>query len=206
MNENKSNTSFYFWVCILLLALAWAQNSTAQTEPVTVVTTPPTILSDSPQPVVTRTTPAAITTEQLVLTNAPTWGLGFSGSNKVFSVNPYWAPTQRVQFGPEISAMLMGEDKQMGLEVVGKYFAIDQVPLNVYVLTVPASAYVGIGLGGAWAEGGHLENMADARTGMVFGDGPIRLGIGYTYRAFDIFQGLGGGEHEIRGEILIGLK
>ncbi len=105
MKGNNMNKGIIQWagmVALVFLCVAACQVGRAQE---TTVTTPPTILTESPQPVLTITTPEDIKTEQTVLTTAQKWGVAFSGSNEVFAVNPYWAPTQRVQVGPEISYM-----------------------------------------------------------------------------------------------------
>ncbi len=134
-----------------------------------------------------------------------TFGLTVSGSDTVFAVQPYWQHG-RAQVGPEFS--YRGEDQRYGAELVVKYFAIDRAKMDLYLVKdIPTAAYIGLGIGGAWDKDWQFENAATGRAGMIFGDGPIRFGVGYLYRMDEAFwKGAENGEHEVRGEILIGVK
>jgi len=131
-----------------------------------------------------------------------TFGLTVSGSDAIFAVQPYWQPG-RVQVGPEFS--YRGEEQRYGAELVVKYFAIEDAPLNLYVVkNIPTSAYIGLGVGGAWDKDWKFENAATGRTGLIFGKDPVRFGVGYIYRMNEAFwKGADNGEHEVRGEIMI---
>ena len=131
-----------------------------------------------------------------------TFGVTVSGSDDVFAVQPYWQPG-RVQVGPEFS--YRGEEQRYGAELVVKYFAIEDAKLNLYLVNdIPTSAYIGLGIGGAWDKDWKFENAATGRTGVIFGKDPVRFGVVYIYRMDEAFwKGAGEGEHEVRGEIMI---
>jgi len=135
----------------------------------------------------------------------PGWIAEVKGNPDVFGVAAYYKPASRVQVGAEVSywdGLKEGQHQAVSFEVVAKYFALDSQPLNLMIATVDTSAYVGLGLGGEAAKDKDLDDIADIRTGFVFGDGPVRLGVMYEYVMTDLmWSGAQNGEHRVLGTI-----
>jgi len=135
---------------------------------------------------------------------APGWFVQASGNPEVLKFGGLYQPAPRVQIGAEIcywdGLQVDPADPSLSMEAVARYFALDKQPLNLIVMTVDASAYVGLGLGVCLPMDGRVDDLADIRTGLLFGDGRVQLGIEYSYCMNDLmWAGTANGEHVVLG-------
>lgn len=144
---------------------------------------------------------------------SPSWIGQVSGNPDVFKVALLRQPAPRVQVGVELGYWDFLDatvDDVTGVpvgpafttEVVARYFALEKQPVDLMLFQVDASAYVGIGLGAEWVQHERVDDIADLRTGVLFGDGPVSLGIEYSYVMSDLmWSGTANADHRVMGTI-----
>lgn len=133
------------------------------------------------------------------------WLLEFAGSDNVLKVGAFWSPTPRVEVGPEFGywdGLKTNLHQEWSFEVVARYFALEKKDWDLKVLKVDAMVYVGLGLGLEVSRHNPVDDIADVRTGLVFGEGPIALGVEYSYVLSDLmWGGTANGDHRVFGTI-----
>lgn len=125
----------------------------------------------------------------------PSWAVEFAGNGDVFTTTLYRQVAERWRIGPEFGyydGLREGQHQAYEVQVVADYFAVDKVPLNLVVATVPASAYAGVGLGINYSKrdapvgGNQFDDVAALRLGTEVIVRPVKIGFRYEAEVTDL--------------------